>query len=49
MDAARLPKSQREPIIDSVLTEAALCELKRQALEGCILCELESLDEEDWD
>lgn len=33
----------------SVLTDAVLTELKRQAPEGCVLCSLDSLDEEEWD
>ena len=31
------------------LTDAVVLELKRQAPEACLLSELESLDEEDWD
>jgi hypothetical protein len=31
------------------LTDAVLEELKEQAPEGCLLCALSALDEEDWD
>jgi hypothetical protein len=34
---------------DSVLTEAGLAELKHQAPTGCVLCAIESWDEEAWD
>lgn len=40
---------QRGPILDSVLTETALSELKRQAPAGCVLCALDVWDEEEWD
>jgi hypothetical protein len=33
----------------SVLTQAVLAELKRQASPGCVLCSLDDSDEEDWD
>ncbi|HEX4170056.1 MAG TPA: hypothetical protein VHZ55_31705, partial [Bryobacteraceae bacterium] len=33
----------------SVLTDAPLTELKRQAQDGCVLCSLDSLDEDEWD
>ena len=32
---------------DSLISDEALGELKRQASEGCVLCELENLDQED--
>lgn len=32
-----------------VITDEAVLELTRQAPDGCVLCELEHLDEEDWD
>ena len=31
------------------LTDAILEGLKRQAPEGCLLCALSAMDEEDWD
>lgn len=31
------------------LTDAVLEELKEQAPEGCLLCAISALDEEDWD
>ena len=31
----------------SVLTDAVLAELKRQAQDGCVLCSLDSLDEDE--
>ncbi len=31
------------------LTDAVLEELKEQAPEGCLLCALSAMDEEDWD
>jgi hypothetical protein len=34
---------------DLLISDEAVRELKRQALEGCVLCALEHLDEEDWD
>ena len=34
---------------DSILTEAAVMELKKQAPAGCLLCSVEEWDEEDWD
>jgi hypothetical protein len=46
---ARLLERQREPIMSSVLTETALIELKRQAPAGCVLCSIDSWDEEEWD
>ena len=33
----------------SVLADAVLTELKRQAQDGCVLCSLDSLDEGEWD
>lgn len=48
-DAARAAESPREDILGSVLTEAALSELKRQAPDGCVLCSLDTWDQEEWD
>ena len=31
------------------LTDAMIEELKEQAPQGCLLCALSALDEEDWD
>lgn len=36
-------------IMDSVLTQAVLIELKLQAPAGCVLCSLDALDEGEWD
>ena len=44
----RLRPAQPEPG-DLLISDEAVQELKRQAPEGCVLCELEYLDEEDWD
>ena len=33
----------------SVLTDAALDEIKKQSVAGCLLCSLEELDEEEWE
>ena len=35
--------------IESVLTDAALNELKKQSANGCMLCALEAWEAEDWD
>jgi hypothetical protein len=32
-----------------VLTDSVVEELKRQSANGCLLCSLETLDEEEWD
>ena len=34
---------------DLLITDETVQELKRQAPDGCVLCELEGLDQEDWD
>jgi hypothetical protein len=46
---ARLFEPERQPMMTSALTEAALSELKRQAPAGCVLCSLDAWDEEEWD
>ncbi len=43
------PETQREPIVDSLLTDEALSELKKQAPAGCLLCSLDEWAEEEWD
>ncbi|HEX4164352.1 MAG TPA: hypothetical protein VHZ55_02675 [Bryobacteraceae bacterium] len=40
---------ERASAMSSVLTDAVLTELKRHAQEGCVLCSLDSFDEEEWD
>ncbi len=47
--AARVVESPHEPILDSVLTNAAVNGHKRQAPAGCVLCALDAWDEEEWD
>lgn len=42
-------RSQRDSFVESVLTDAALDELKRQSANGCLLCSLDALDEEEWE
>jgi hypothetical protein len=39
----------RDSFVDSVLTDAALDELKKQSVNGCLLCELDALDAEEWE
>lgn len=34
---------------DSVVKDAALMKLKKQAPPGCLLCVIDEWDEEDWD
>ena len=34
---------------DLLISDETVQELKRQAPAGCVLCELENLDQEDWD
>jgi hypothetical protein len=38
-----------DSLSESVLTDTALEELKRQSENGCLLCSLDALDEEEWD
>ena len=42
-------RSQRDSFVESVLTDAALDELKRQSAKGCLLCSLDALDDEEWE
>lgn len=39
----------RTSLSESVLTDAVLEELKKQSENGCLLCSLDALDEEEWD
>jgi hypothetical protein len=41
--------ARRRSSADSILTEGAVMELKKQAPAGCLLCSVEEWDEEDWD
>lgn len=35
--------------IDSVLTDAVLSELKKQATNGCLLCSFDAWEGEEWE
>ncbi|MDQ2839575.1 MAG: hypothetical protein M3Y72_00735 [Acidobacteriota bacterium] len=39
----------RPSFVDSVLTDAVLCELKKQSVNGCLLCSFDAWDGEEWD
>ncbi len=46
------PPSMEYPpqgFLDSVLTDAVLNELKKQSVNGCLLCSLDALDTEEWE
>jgi len=44
------PDTEVQPSFnESVLTDSVLEELKRQSENGCLLCSLDALDEEEWD
>ena len=40
---------QRDLLDKSVVTDRFVEELKKQSPEGCLLCSLETWDEEEWD
>lgn len=40
---------QRYSFVDSVLTDAVLNELKKQSINGCLLCSFDVWDEQEWD
>lgn len=40
---------QRHSFVDSMLTDAVLNELKRQSINGCLLCFFDTWDEQEWD
>jgi hypothetical protein len=42
-------RHQRNSFLDSVLTDAALSQLKEQSSNGCVLCSLDALDREEWE
>lgn len=39
----------RDSFGESVLTDRVLEELKRQSVNGCLLCSFDAWEEEDWD
>jgi len=39
---------QRDSFLDSILTDAALSELKKQSVDGCLLCTFDAWDTEEW-
>lgn len=49
MEQGDRQETQREPNIDSVLTDAVLAELKKQSENGCLLCSFDTWNEEEWD
>lgn len=42
-------REHRHSVGGFVLTDAVLAQLKKDSSAGCLLCSLESWDDEDWD
>jgi hypothetical protein len=38
-----------KPSVDSVLTDVAVAELRKQSENGCLLCSFDTWDLEEWD
>jgi len=47
--SAEIPSQRGASSGAFVLTDSVVEELKRQSANGCLLCSLETLDEEEWD